>query len=62
MTDARREAVVAAWARYCRAFWHAPEDLIGSRYPGLEDTPMTADMAREVAEKLASELGSALPK
>lgn len=51
----RQASVIVAWRDYCWRFGHNPYALVGMRYPGLEDAPMTKTLADDVLVALGGE-------
>jgi hypothetical protein len=50
VTDEKR--AVEKFAEYCLMFGHAPDSLIGMRYPGVESAPMTKELAAQIGRKM----------
>jgi hypothetical protein len=47
-----RDRATYEWTKYCLRFGSDPKNLIGMRYPGLEQVPMDETMARQVQNAL----------
>lgn len=47
-----RERALYEWTKYCLRFGSDPKNLIGMRYPGLEQAPMDEAMASQVQNAL----------